>query len=936
MADTAAGTVTLTLTTNDPAGLCGPAVDTKIITIDPASIVNAGPDQTICATDTIYLSATLSGVADALVWQKNAAFGDFVGSDTSPSAKYVLNATGQQLSSIKFGVMSSDPGGNVCQGGLDTVQIFINPAAYVDAGVDTTICASTISIKLNGSISGEATLATWTTSGTGTFSPNATTLNATYTPSLADTAAGTVTLTLTTNDPAGLCGPGVDTKIITIDPASIVNAGPDQTICATDTIYLSATLSGVADALVWQKNAAFGTFIGSDTSPNAKYVLNATGQQLSSIKFGVMSSDPGGNVCQGGLDTVEIFISDPIDASVSIDLDTVCVGGAFTLTFNESTLPQGSEFTLVVKYTDENGAGSKTLTDVADGDQTIFEEGIDFDGILTVTQIIVTPETAGFCADTLDGFKVEVVVCEATIVDPCVCQNNAQIGQNGTNSNTGTFKDVVRIEGPINQSWTVASVSGLYEDAAGTDPVDVGDAFIQVSPGVYELVGYHIDAIGYTISVTNGRGVTLEANNKCFYPNPVFTGLPALVAPSAAPFQVTGTVADNVAGTGTFILDGVPQAGASAAPTVVTINPGTLAPGPHTLIYSFDAGVAASKDSLDPGCVQQVRQRFQVANCGCQDVTVSLDENCQFLLTGNLVSDVNCGSGTVRVMDNDPSNGGLIDCAGVWTYGLFDAFGNIICWGKVTAEDKTAPVLVCAPADFTLDCYDVNYVLNNRLTIGNTNATSSPRPAATSPQTINNAEGVAGTGDNCQLGLVPAPPSLVSDNIKNLGYAYFKDNCYNCGCRVTLKWSDKVEFYSCEQMKVNGGVYALISREWVATDCNGMRSSYVQKIKFTRPAVDDFVFNGPGEGKYDRVVEYNSCTPDKSLIKKEDVTPYVCSYFNSSANPRCLFIDQVECNYSVSIKDTEFPICGGKGVKIDRELYVLDWCAGGIVDTFHI
>ncbi len=154
---------------------------------------------------------------------------------------------------------------------------------------------------------------------------------------------------------------------------------------------------------------------------------------------------------------------------------------------------------------------------------------------------------------------------------------------------------------------------------------------------------------------------------------------------------------------------------------------------------------------------------------------------------------------------------------------------------------------------------------------------------------------------------------------------------------MTLKWSDKVEFYSCEQMKVNGGYYAVISREWTATDCNGMRSSYVQKIKFTRPAVDDFVFKDANpEGKYDHVVEYNSCTPDKSLIKKEDVTPYVCSYFNTSANPRCLFIDQVECNYSISIKDTEFPICGGKGVKIDRELYVLDWCAGGIVDTFHI
>ncbi|WP_421797557.1 T9SS type A sorting domain-containing protein [Haliscomenobacter sp.] len=329
----------------------------------------------------------------------------------------------------------------------------------------------------------------------------------------------------------------------------------------------------------------------------------------------------------------------------------------------------------------------------------------------------------------------------------------------------------------------------------------------------------------------------------------------------------------------------------------------------------------------------------QSTNCGCYNVTVTLDANCQFTLTRNLVSDGSCTGAVVRVMDNNQSNGAVIDCAGVWTYGLFSSSSpdaTVICWGKVTAEDKTAPALVCAPADFTLDCYDVNYVLNNRLTIGNVGAFSSPRPAATGSQTINNAEGVAGTGDNCQLGLIP--PGLTSDNIKNLGYAYFKDNCYNCGCRVTLKWSDKVVFYNCDDMKVNGGIYATISREWVATDCNGMRSDYTQKIHFTRPDLSDFVFKDENpEGKYDHVVEYNSCTPDKSLIKKEDVTPYVCSYFNNPpSNPRCLFIDQVECNYSVSIKDTEFPICGGKGVKIDRELYVFDWCAGGIVDTFHI
>jgi hypothetical protein len=55
-----------------------------------------------------------------------------------------------------------------------------------------------------GSVGGGATTGTWTTAGTGTFN-NANALNAVYTPSATDITAGTVTLTLTTNDPAGPC-----------------------------------------------------------------------------------------------------------------------------------------------------------------------------------------------------------------------------------------------------------------------------------------------------------------------------------------------------------------------------------------------------------------------------------------------------------------------------------------------------------------------------------------------------------------------------------------------------------------------------------------------------------------------------------------------------------------------------------------------------------
>ncbi|MDX2067708.1 MAG: SdiA-regulated domain-containing protein, partial [Haliscomenobacter sp.] len=542
------------------------------------------------------------------------------------------------------------------------------------------------------------------------------------------------------------------------------------------------------------------------------------------------------------------------------------------------------------------------------------------------------------CESLPTKVTVTLADCKYEISDPCTCAKAPAIIENGTTSNDGTFSENITVNAPTGQSWTVKPSGNLnlYSDDAATMLIPDNTPLVETpaGSGFYIIKGYHKDGVGYSLTVTNGRGTDLSISNLCNYPDPQFAGLPKLVVPNAAPFTVTGQELNGASGSGTFVLGTTPiTLNMPPPPHQITIDPAGLAPGStHTLNFTFTANDPAKKIF----CAKTVSQQFQIAQCGCQDLFVSLNDNCKFELTADLISDGNCANGTVRVMDNDPSNGNLIDCAGVWTYGLFDSFGNVICWGKVTAEDKTAPIFVCADwFKGTLDCYDVDFVLNNRLTIGNVDATSSPRPSNSSPQTFNNAEGVAGTGA-CNL----VPPSLVADNINNLGYTYFKDNCYNCGCRTTVKWSDRVVFYNCEQMKENGGIYARIYRTWVATDCKGMSRDTVQEIPFARPAIEDFAFNGDGDGgKYDQVVEYGSCVPDKELIQKSDYLPLVCSYFNRKTTPRlsrCFYLDEVECNYSVSFKDTEFPICGGKGVKIDREVYVFDWCAGRIVDTFHV
>ncbi|MBL0113434.1 MAG: hypothetical protein IPP42_22420 [Saprospiraceae bacterium] len=53
-----------------------------------------------------------------------------------------------------------------------------------------------------------------------------------------------------------------DSVNVNVDTASIVDAGPDQTICANDTIQFCAVLSGVATNLVWQKMLPSVLFIG--------------------------------------------------------------------------------------------------------------------------------------------------------------------------------------------------------------------------------------------------------------------------------------------------------------------------------------------------------------------------------------------------------------------------------------------------------------------------------------------------------------------------------------------------------------------------------------------------------------------------------------------------------------------------------------------------
>ncbi|MCL8007222.1 LamG domain-containing protein, partial [Gelidibacter japonicus] len=139
--------------------------------------------------------------------------------------------------------------------------IVVNPAPVVTITTPSqTICQSEGTITLSATLSGSATGGTWTTNGTGNFTPSATDPNATYNFGSAET--GDITLTFTSNNPDGPCEATVETLDIEITPYIIATVGENQTTANCD--INTVTLTG--NNVIGQWTASPNTGYFSDPS----------------------------------------------------------------------------------------------------------------------------------------------------------------------------------------------------------------------------------------------------------------------------------------------------------------------------------------------------------------------------------------------------------------------------------------------------------------------------------------------------------------------------------------------------------------------------------------------------------------------------------------------------------------------------------------------
>ena len=140
-------------------------------------------------------------------------------------------------------------------------------APSANAGSDSDYCENNAAIPLAGDVD-LATGGQWT-GGNGSFNPDATTLTTLYTPSAAEVAAGSVTLTLVTTGNGG-CASESDPVVFTFTSAPTIEAGISQTLCANNA---EADLEGSqmgAGGVLW--TGGLGTFSPNANDPEATYI----------------------------------------------------------------------------------------------------------------------------------------------------------------------------------------------------------------------------------------------------------------------------------------------------------------------------------------------------------------------------------------------------------------------------------------------------------------------------------------------------------------------------------------------------------------------------------------------------------------------------------------------------------------------------------------
>ena len=518
-ADTTNKTVDL-IATSTQNGICNTYTDTVTVNFQVLPTVLAGPDQTVCGdAGLVTMAGTVTGAGGGS-WESTGD-GNFSPNFADLNANYQLTTNDTTAGTLNFILTSTASG--ACPDQTDTMSLVITDVPIVTAGNDTTVCAQIDSIALIGNII-TASGGKWLTSGTGTFSPNDSSLTAYYIPSINDTASRMVTITLVSSD-NGTCNPVSDDFIINFTPAAVANAGADLSICAdSGGVQVNSNIAQFS-SLVWRTSGS-GVFGPDTTVTQPIYYPSASDTANGNVTLTVIAQ--GNGTCASATSSTIINIIPEVQISVSND-ETIC---AETLSFPISATTQNST------------GGQWSTTTPGSFSSSVFDLTPDFHPASTNTDtsyyLTFTTSQNGICPAKSDSLLVSV------IPSPIV-----SAGNDFTECADAEFIDLSgSVQFATGSFWTTSGTGQFLPDSSQIDVTYV------LSPSDVLL-----DSVVISLTSMDTSSCTPVSDNLVISLTPIPTldaGSNITVCPGTPSVDLQGTVTVatggfwNTNGTGTF------------------------------------------------------------------------------------------------------------------------------------------------------------------------------------------------------------------------------------------------------------------------------------------------------------------------------------------------------------------------------------------------
>jgi gliding motility-associated-like protein len=286
-------------------GNCRPVTDTLRISFVQSPHVDAGSDDSYCKNNvsSIPLNGTLNYAIGSLWTGGN---GGVFGNPGQISTTYTPSTADLSADSVILFLTSS---GSLysCPNDKDTVIFHFTPSPLVNAGVDQYICSSTAGINLNGLVSGGSSTGIWSTSGSGAFSPSQNDLNANYGITSADTAAGVITILLTSSN-NGNCLAVSDSLEVSIMDKPLLDITSQDSICANlSSLNLSGTVTPGFNT-IWSVDG-----LGLIANPNALNTIYTINPSDTTHPFIMVYLSTDALICPPEHDSLKLyFIAPPV------------------------------------------------------------------------------------------------------------------------------------------------------------------------------------------------------------------------------------------------------------------------------------------------------------------------------------------------------------------------------------------------------------------------------------------------------------------------------------------------------------------------------------------------------------------------------------------------------------------------------------------------